>query len=1146
MAKDKIQKKVKEKNPKKKHVLRKVILFFLLFFLLLLGSAYFLLQSPRFLMWAVQQLNYSIPGKITYDELVIQPGKGHIFAKNLHYLNIEGEKALSIEHFDIRFKKLSVFQGALHATHLDIGQVDIYMKKFPKSSRKGPSNWRSVLQLLLKRISIKDGKVAGLKFEWDQKRQINLDEIHLNLSPQEMRSQEFQVAIKKSSGTWKEKNFSTKKLSFSGGINVPFLYDYHFFVSKAQGNLNLEEIEFQDRKLGNLFSGIQIKGNALSLKGAELVAPETTLIFSGTWKPEENSLKIKLKNDSLLAASAIPRAKPYFIETFQGFQVDIDADIKGKKLDDLSGKLNLKALAKGNRNHDGTPDFKLELSGDLKKGNLQLSQMQVEGTEMKLTIQGNIDLAKQLFDVKYQTEDFNLTTLINAIGDLDLKGRANAQGIVKGSWKNPEITAEAQVEKSSYKFLQFGKVNGNFKIKDQTLTFIGAAPSGLGHQNSVKVETVYLFDKDRRTTVLTSTFTNMEAADLLERPQIKGKITGSFDLENRPDNITTGKLKAKIANALLFDFQLGDIEAEGQLDSPQFKISQLSFQPPDHERIQAPGETLFKFDDQGWNMEGSLLPNTQVKADYTKSNPNIVKVLAKLNDTDLRPIWAALSWPRWESYGTGEVEMNIGMENLPTLIEIRLSKGRIPTEVGEIRNQGPMRFDIDQEKVKFTQVRFASNSGTFEITGNYRFGGEMALKVEGKADLNILRFFPDYFREAEGTALMDLAIAGTRENPRLNGDIGFENALINLRDLRGDIEDIEGKMRFEGNSVFFDNLRGNVREGNLGLNGRVDLQEWSPRYYDIVISAREAVISEPGVYRIIFSGDFSFKGNAEKPILRGTMDINEGVYSRDFNISEFILKPQEVSLPEKPSDFMQKLWLDLRIQSPGELAVKNNIAQMYFRSDLRIDGRASNPQIRGALEVLEGKFKYFTVEFENARGMIDFRNYQKGPYINIEVSKEFQNNFETATVIARIVGFTENLNLRFFSSPPLSRRDILALVFTGALPGSRRGLSGSNIATSVLGSQLTQLVQRPLADSAQIDIFRLEASDRNSQSLSTLVIGKRLSDRLTLEFKTDLGVEDPLQGIQMEYELIDNVLLKGTQMTNGRFSFDLALRFELN
>jgi hypothetical protein len=95
----------------------------------------------------------------------------------------------------------------------------------------------------------------------------------------------------------------------------------------------------------------------------------------------------------------------------------------------------------------------------------------------------------------------------------------------------------------------------------------------------------------------------------------------------------------------------------------------------------------------------------------------------------------------------------------------------------------------------------------------------------------------------------------------------------------------------------------------------------------------------------------------------------------------------------------------------------------------------------------------------------------------------------------------------------------------------------------VLASQLTSFLQSTLGKSANLDVIRLEAGEAASKNFSTLVVGKRLTDRLSLEFKTDLGVEDPLQGVQAEYLLLDNVLLKAAQLTDGSFNMSFTLRW---
>jgi autotransporter translocation and assembly factor TamB len=333
----------------------------------------------------------------------------------------------------------------------------------------------------------------------------------------------------------------------------------------------------------------------------------------------------------------------------------------------------------------------------------------------------------------------------------------------------------------------------------------------------------------------------------------------------------------------------------------------------------------------------------------------------------------------------------------------------------------------------------------------------------------------------------------------------------------------------------------------VAIQGQVQVKNFTPTFYDLVVETREVAIAQPGIYKIVFSGDFTLKGPAGKALLSGTMDINDGIYTRDFSITQFFIRPQVSELPEAPSPWLKDIQLNLNIRSPGELAIKNNVANIYFNSDLRLTGPATDPKVGGALEVLDGNFHYFTINFTSAHGLIDFRNPKRGAYVNIDAEKNFEQAFSTASVVAHIEGFTDNLQLTFTSNPPMDRQNIMKLVFTGAIPGSTRAFNSGQLASSILASQLGQVIQRPLAQRAYLDIFRLEATDpERSTALSRLVVGKRLTERLSLQFKTDIGIDEPLQGVEMEYLLLDNVLLKGTQFSDGEFSFNLAWRFQLN
>ena len=163
----------------------------------------------------------------------------------------------------------------------------------------------------------------------------------------------------------------------------------------------------------------------------------------------------------------------------------------------------------------------------------------------------------------------------------------------------------------------------------------------------------------------------------------------------------------------------------------------------------------------------------------------------------------------------------------------------------------------------------------------------------------------------------------------------------------------------------------------------------------------------------------------------------------------------------------------------------------------------------------------------------------------MKADRNFERFNDLITVSAHIQGDTENPLLTFRSNPPMDRKDILSLIFTGTFPGDNRLASSSNLASNVLVSQLTTFFEGPVERYTKLDIFRLEASEPEEEQSSRLVIGKRLTDRLTLEFKTDLNPDSNLRTVQMEYLLLDNMLIKGSRSTGDRYKLDVTFRWKL-
>ena len=101
------------------------------------------------------------------------------------------------------------------------------------------------------------------------------------------------------------------------------------------------------------------------------------------------------------------------------------------------------------------------------------------------------------------------------------------------------------------------------------------------------------------------------------------------------------------------------------------------------------------------------------------------------------------------------------------------------------------------------------------------------------------------------------------------------------------------------------------------------------------------------------------------------------------------------------------------------------------------------------------------------------------------------------------------------------------------------------LVVAMAAQQLTHVVERPVKKWAHLDTFRLEASDPTSTSISRVAVGKKVSDRLEFHFTTDINTKDAEQTFVAEYLFTDNLLVKGSRSTEGRYEMSGVLRFRL-
>jgi autotransporter translocation and assembly factor TamB len=1121
---------------------RKLITLLILLFVFIAGAGvlYWSLSSPKGFNLTWGRFARLIPGSLTWERLDLDPLHRTLDIRNLIYTHSSGVRIVTVEHLFLKFRWSSLFRTRAMLEDLRAENITVDLGSLPPGKR--PGSLSNVIRELTRRLAVDRSRFSNVRIVL-KNGYLLFPATDFTFQPGFLEKNEVHLVHHGIEGEIAGKNIYAELLQYDGSFSEMGKIKNVFVFRKAAGTLLLKGAQFGTLRLADLKTEASFDGTTIDFQGVHLEVGPNAFLLKGKFSPFDKTYEGKLSSVGTVELQTLPSLPPRLARAYERATLSLDFDLAGFVFKEMEGKFSMNLKAQGNRINPKVPTLTINIAAKAKEGRFELTQFDYLTERTKMGGKGFVDAAQRKLGVSLSGTGLDLFTFVHFFSDQDIHGFVDFSGTIQGELKNPDFRFQGKALESGYKFMRYGENGGTFEILNGNMRYSGRSPAGASYSDSVEVNTASLFDGKKRRTQLKAAFNNLDVSSLLETPGMTGKIDGNWEMEvNQAQK--SGKLAATIKDFHLYQFHIGDMEIQGKLVNNTFSFPLLTFHPPKIEKLTTPRETVFQFDDAGFNVKGSPIAGMDVEGKYLYSRQNILDMKATCKACSTAPLLTTLEFPPLEGSIDGKVTMEMVIGNFDaSKMNAEVDRLDVPIGEGRLTQSSPLRISFSQGLYHLDQVALAFNGETAKLSGSYSTSRPINVQLTGRLDLGILSEFKEYFREAEGPAGVDLKITGPHDKPDVRGSIKFDGASVSLRAFPNPIEDLKGTLLIDDQKISTEGLQGSISEGDLSIRGTVWHDHFKIRKADLKADAREIAYSEPGTYKMFLSGKLSLTGEEPRMVLSGDLDVTEGRYFRNFEIREFIIKPAAAPVVAEKGMGFENLNLDLKIRSTGELLIKNNAAELYLKSDLKIGGTKAKPTYAGTLEILDGQIHFFKLNFENAKGYIDLSNRsQDSPYVDITTQHLFERPTEEIQVTARVEGYSNNLQLSFNSNPPLEKRDILALVFTGALPEEHQQISGTSIASSVLASQLTSVLQGPVTGLTGLDIFRLEASDPESKSLSSLVVGKQLTERLSLEFKTDLSVEESVKSIQAEYLLFDNILLKGARSTEGKYRLELTFR----
>lgn len=503
-------------------------------------------------------------------------------------------------------------------------------------------------------------------------------------------------------------------------------------------------------------------------------------------------------------------------------------------------------------------------------------------------------------------------------------------------------------------------------------------------------------------------------------------------------------------------------------------------------------------------------------------------------------------------------------------------------------------------------ARFVTAKEGFDLViaaGSSVGSEDLDVSIDGAVALAALKLFTDEIANASGTAIAHVKATGRFDDgvliegviepqpgaqvmPRSLGQpVVFEAARIAL----GPDRDDPRRLRVVFDAPCGDDrtelcpLRASIGSGRVQLRGdvlaktsRADNETWIDTF-NLAASAT-AVEVRTSLGRVETSFDVSLIGAAPAPVLKGRLDVSDGLFRKDFQVRNFIL----TQAPERPT---APLWQTLTPYGLGELtfdvqATMQNVrtkarinafsVDASVRGDLRLSRSLKFPGIDGAIEVESGTVDFPRARFDILELQVQFPTAAEGtikPVLHLSARAELPpgsaGNSVEVPVDLTIDGGFDAMQLDLSASDPArlwTRSELFAYILFGVVPTSESG--ASLVSTSVdvasraalrelaapVNREVESLVESGLGVDVNIDVvsgFQLQLGRRLvlegpglfSQALAT-------TDSTTSAATTGTSGTDALRVRLLFY---DHLPLGRALSAEGRFGLvsDLRLSWRL-
>jgi len=395
------------------------------------------------------------------------------------------------------------------------------------------------------------------------------------------------------------------------------------------------------------------------------------------------------------------------------------------------------------------------------------------------------------------------------------------------------------------------------------------------------------------------------------------------------------------------------------------------------------------------------------------------------------------------------------------------------------------------------------------------------------------------------------AVRGSLAAPQVDGQAEMADGRVVLPGFPHPAEELDAVALLYPGRVVLDSLGARFAGGSLRAAGEVTLpSEQTSLGYRFQVAAVDVAVRFPEGFLLRGDANLSINSTADGRAVSGVVELERAFYLEDVPVGVIQLL-QQVFEPARleagsADPQLAATQINVAVQGPGALRVRNNVADLGGDVDLVLRGSAADPVIFGRVEVTPGgKILYSENEYRVERGLLTFANpYRIDPVIDFVATTEVRSY----DITLNLSGTLDRLDATFTSDPPLADLEVVSLLTLGRPLGDASQLTTdpvggtSRAAEQLLYGQAASIVSERVNNLFGFDRFRVSPVTGTAAGSSSLAVtvGQQLSRDVFVTYTRDPSTPE-VDLIQVEWQVRDNVVVVLTRKGDGTYAMDVQV-----